>query len=316
MKVLSLNRLKDSEQLLEETFPEVEFVFRKNVNEIEEKDKQDADVVIGYSGKADQAFFEGMPNLKFVAWYAAGVNSLPLQYFAERDIVLTNASGIHAKQMSQFVFAYILDDYKQMRVSRQNQDNKVYDSKITGRRVDGDTLLILGTGNIPKQISKLAQAFEMKIIGINTTGHDVEGFDEVYPLNELDQVLPKADVVVNVLPETEETYHLLGDKQFDAMKDTALFINIGRGTIASEKTIVKALNEEKIRHAYLDVFEKEPLSVDNPLYELDNVSITAHITGNGKENFKEASQIFIRNFKHFLNNGDVIENKVDLSKGY
>lgn len=316
MKVLSLNRLKDSEQLLEETFPETEFVFRKNVDEISEEDKKDADIVIGYSGKADQAFFEGMPNLKFIAWYAAGVNNLPLEYLAERDVLLTNASGIHAKQMSQFAFAYILDDYKQMRVSRHNQDNKVYDSKVTGRRLDGDTILILGTGNIPKEIAKLANAFEMKVIGINTTGHEVDGFDETYPLNALNEVLPKADIIINVLPETEDTYHLLKSEQFDAMKESALFINIGRGTIASEETIINALKEDKIRHAYLDVFEKEPLSKDSPLYELDNVSITAHITGNGKENFNEASQIFIRNFKHFLNNGDVVENKVDLSKGY
>ncbi|MGN5883848.1 MULTISPECIES: phosphoglycerate dehydrogenase [Staphylococcus] len=316
MKVLSLNRLKDSEQLLEETFPETEFVFRKNVDEISEEDKKDADIVIGYSGKADQAFFEGMPNLKFIAWYAAGVNNLPLEYLAERDVLLTNASGIHAKQMSQFAFAYILDDYKQMRVSRHNQDNKVYDSKVTGRRLDGDTILILGTGNIPKEIAKLANAFEMKVIGINTTGHEVDGFDETYPLNALNEVLPKADIIINVLPETEDTYHLLKSEQFDAMKESALFINIGRGTIASEETIINALKEDKIRHAYLDVFEKEPLSEDSPLYELDNVSITAHITGNGKENFNEASQIFIRNFKHFLNNGDVVENKVDLSKGY
>lgn len=316
MKVLSLNRLKDSEQLLEETFPETEFVFRKNVDEISEEDKKDADIVIGYSGKADQAFFEGMPNLKFIAWYAAGVNNLPLEYLAERDILLTNASGIHAKQMSQFAFAYILDDYKQMRVSRRNQDNKVYDSKVTGRRLDGDTILILGTGNIPKEIAKLANAFEMKVIGINTTGHEVDGFDETYPLNALNEVLPKADIIINVLPETEDTYHLLKSEQFDAMKESALFINIGRGTIASEETIINVLKEDKIRHAYLDVFEKEPLSEDSPLYELDNVSITAHITGNGKENFNEASQIFIRNFKHFLNNGDVVENKVDLSKGY
>lgn len=316
MKVLSLNRLKDSEQLLEETFPETEFVFRKNVDEISEEDKKDADIVIGYSGKADQAFFKGMPNLKFIAWYAAGVNNLPLEYLAERDILLTNASGIHAKQMSQFAFAYILDDYKQMRISRRNQDNKVYDSKVTGKRLDGDTILILGTGNIPKEIAKLANAFEMKVIGINTTGHEVDGFDETYPLNALNEVLPKADIIINVLPETEDTYHLLKSEQFDAMKESALFINIGRGTIASEETIINALKEDKIRHAYLDVFEKEPLSEDSPLYELDNVSITAHITGNGKENFNEASQIFIRNFKHFLNNGDVVENKVDLSKGY
>lgn len=316
LKVLSLNRLKDSEELLKETFPDVDFVFRKGVEEIDEADMKDAEVLIGYSGKTDQAFFEKMPMLSYVAWYADGVNTLPLQYFAERDIFLTNASGVHAKQMSQFVFAYILDDYKKMLTSRRNQDDKVYDSKVTGRRVDGETMLILGTGRIPQEIARLAKAFEMTVIGINTSGHSVEGFDETYAIDQLDKVLSKADIVVNVLPATEQTYHLLKEEQFNEMKDTALFINIGRGTVVAQQTIVKALKENKIRHAYLDVFENEPLQSDNPLYDLENVTITAHITGNGKENFKDATEIFIKNFKHFLNSGEVILNQVDLSKGY
>lgn len=316
LKVLSLNRLKDAEKLLEDTFPDVEFVFRKNVEEIDEADKKDAEIVIGYSGKADQAFFEGMPKLRWVAWYAAGVNNLPLDYFKEKDILLTNASGVHAKQMSQFIFAYILDDYKKMAISRRNQDQKIYDSKLTGERVDGQTILMLGTGTIPQETAHLAQAFGMTVEGVNTTGHPVKDFDHVYPIKDLDEVLPNADIVVNVLPSTADTYHLLGDKEFKAMKDSALFINVGRGTITSEQTLIEALKNHQIRHAYADVFENEPLTSDSPLYDVENITITAHITGNYRENFKDASNIFIKNFKHFLNNGDIVENKVDLDKGY
>lgn len=316
LKVLSLNRLKDAEKMLEDAFPDVEFVFRKNIEEIDEADKKDAEIVIGYSGKADQAFFEGMPMLRWVAWYAAGVNNLPLEYFKEKDILLTNASGVHAKQMSQFIFAYILDDYKKMAISRRNQDQKIYDSKLTGERVDGQTILMLGTGTIPQETAHLAQAFGMTVEGVNTTGHPVKGFDHVYPIKELDEVLPNADIIVNVLPSTADTYHLLGDKEFETMKDSALFINVGRGTITSEQTLIKALKNHQIRHAYADVFENEPLASDSPLYEIENITITAHITGNYRENFKDASNIFIKNFKHFLNNGDVVENKVDLDKGY
>ncbi|SUL90203.1 phosphoglycerate dehydrogenase [Staphylococcus carnosus] len=316
LKVLSLNRLKDAEKMLEETFPEIEFVFRKNIDEIDEADKKDAEIVIGYSGKADQAFFEEMPTLRWVAWYAAGVNNLPLEYFKEKSILLTNASGVHAKQMSQFIFAYILDDYKKMAVSRRNQENRVYDSKLTGERVDGQTILLLGTGTIPQQTAHLAQAFGMNVEGVNTSGHSVKDFDKVYPIKDLDKALRSADIVVNVLPETKDTYHLLGKKEFETMKDSALFINVGRGTITSEKTLIEALNNHQIRHAYADVFENEPLNSDSPLYDVENITITAHITGNYRENFKDASEIFIKNFKHFLNDGDVVENKVDLNKGY
>ena len=100
------------------------------------------------------------------------------------------------------------------------------------------------------------------------------------------------------------------------MDNNALFINVGRGTIVDEEVLINVLKDRLIRHAYLDVFEKEPLSKDNPLYDLDNVTITAHITGNDSNNNKEATDIFKKNLEHFLNNYDVIENKVDLDYGY
>ena len=203
-----------------------------------------------------------------------------------------------------------------MRTSYKNQVAKKYDRSLTGKRVKGEKLLFLGTGAIAQKTAYLAQAFGMKVIGISKFGKEKEHFDEIFSLDKLDKVIDDADIIVNSLPETKETIHLLQRGDFEKMKDDALFINIGRGTIVDEQVMVNVLKDKLIRHAYLDVFENEPLNSDNSLYELNNVTITAHITGNDKNINREATNIFERNLEYFLNNKDVIENKVDPNKGY
>ena len=232
------------------------------------------------------------------------------------NIKLTNSRGVQAKQLSEFILAFILDDYKKMRTSFINQQNKVYDSKMVGRRLSGDKVLFLGTGAIASRAAKLAKAFDMQVIGLSNSGKDKEWFDEVYKIEKLNEVIGEVDIIINALPETNETIHLLQYDHFKQMSNDALFINVGRGTIVKETTILKVLKENLIRHAYLDVFENEPLDENNPLYELDNVTITAHITGNDNNINKEVTDIFMNNLKHFLNNKDLIENIVDLNKGY
>lgn len=316
MKIVSLRKLDGLEADLINTFPDITFVFTNGIDDITDKDKQSVDVLVGYDGSLDQVFLEACPKLKWLAWYSTGVNKLPLDYIAKRNIILTNGKGVHAKQMSEFIIAYILDDYKLMRTSYINQQNKLYDSRMVGRRVSNESILFLGTGSIATSTAHIAKALGMEIIGVNTSGRNVNGFDKTYSIKELTDILPEADIIVNTLPETESTIHLLSRKHFEVMKATSLFINVGRGTLIEESVLIDVLKNKIIRHAYLDVFEKEPLTPDNELYLLDNVTITAHITGNGIENNREATEIFIENLKHFLNNGDVIENKVNLEQGY
>lgn len=316
MKIVSLIRLKDLENQLIEEFPNEEFQFFKNAESIPVEDRETVDILIGYDGKINKEFLEECKNLKWIAWYATGVNNLPLDYIKERGIILTNGRGVQAKQLSEFIITFILDDYKKMRTSYENQLEHKYDSKLTGNRVNGATLLFLGTGAIAQKAAYLAKTFGMNIIGVSKSGNKKENFDETYTIEQLDEVLGMADIVVNALPETKETIHLLQKQHFEEMKDEALFINIGRGTIVDEDLLIEILRNHTIRHAYLDVFEKEPLSSDNPLYDLDNVTITAHITGNDKNINKEVTAIFEKNLKHFLNENEVIENEVDLNKGY
>ncbi|MBE5665307.1 hydroxyacid dehydrogenase [Staphylococcus sp. SS60] len=316
MKVVDLNRMREVEAELQQMYPDVEFKFYKKSTEIPESDLANLDILIGYDGGIDEAFLRRCPNLKWIAWFATGVNTLPLDYIANQGILLTNGKGVQAKQLSEYILAFILDDYKKMKLSYDNQQQHIYDSKITGKRLSGQTVVFLGTGAISKRTAKLAKAFNMHLVGLSKSGQDKEEFDEIYSIRSIESILPKADIVVNALPETKETIHLLKRQHFEIMKDEALFINIGRGSVVDEQTLIEVLKNKIIRHAYLDVFENEPLKPNHELYELENVTITAHITGNDYDAKYDLLDIFKNNLVNFLNKGDLIENEVNAKKGY
>src|SRR5699024_9943516 len=210
-------------------------------------------------------------NLKWLAWYATGVNKLPLNYIDSNNILLTNGRGVHAKQMSVFIIEIILDDYKKMKTSFINQTNKKYDSKLTGKRESGQTLLFLGTGSIAQKTATIANAMDMIVQGVNTTGRDVEGYSKTYTIDNLFQELEEADHVCNKLTETKETIHRLQREHYEKMKNAALLNNVGRGTIVDENIIENVVKEHMIRQSDLDVFENEPLAPDNQVYNINNI---------------------------------------------
>ncbi|MCD8850484.1 phosphoglycerate dehydrogenase [Staphylococcus arlettae] len=316
MKAVSLKRLGQMEEVLIDTFPTVDFVFTEGVSAISINDRKTLDILFGHDSSLDETFLQECPNLKWLAWYSTGVNKLPLDYLSKNEIVVTNGKGVHAKQMSEFIIGYLLADYKKMRTSYINQQQHKYDSKLTGKRLNGESILFIGTGSIAQKTAKVAQAIDMKVLGVNTTGKKAAYFDEVFPIIKLDQAVTQADIVVNCLPETSETVHLLTKQHFKLMNEHTLFMNVGRGTIVKHEVLIDVLEQKLIRHAYLDVFEREPLPANDKLYELDNVTLTAHITGNGTENAEDITEIFKKNLQYFLNYGKIIENQVDLKKGY
>lgn len=316
MLVVSLMRLDDQETRLQEAFPHVDFKFYKHPSQLPEEVQQQMDVLISYHPEVDAAFIENAPNLKWIAWYATGVNRLPFKTLKKREIQLTNAGGVHAQQLTEFLFAYILDDYKELKAIYEEQQARIYNHKRVTPSVKDQSILFLGTGKIPQRAAQVAQTLGMKTIGLNTTGHAADHFNETYPISERQHVYKKADIVVNLLPETADTRYLLTAEDFKAMNQHTLLVNLGRGTIAKEAVIVDALKNKSIRKAYLDVFEQEPLASDSELYQLDNVFLTPHISGSHVDNKKLATDIFSNNLKSFLNNGDLIENKVNIDRGY
>ncbi len=135
----------------------------------------------------------------------------------------------------------------------------------------------------------------MNLIGLSKSGQNNE-FDEIYTIESLESTLPNADIIINALPRTQETIHLLKKKHFELMKDEALFINIGRIVNSQEVLSTEVLKSKVIRHAYLDVLENEPLKPNHELYELEKMAtITAHITGNDYEAKYDLLDIFKNN---------------------
>lgn len=286
------------------------------LKDMTEEDKKSMDILISHDGRVDEAFLSQCPNLKWIAWYAAGVNKLPLETIKERNIILTNARGVHKIQISEYIFSYIMTDYKNVLEYYNLQQAKGFKTDIRHKELFEQTICFIGTGEIPSYAARIAQAFNMKVIGINTTGQDKAHFDEVYAIEERIQAFEQSDIIVNVLPETASTIDLLKAEDFKAMGSDALFINVGRGTVVKEDILMQALKDKVIRFACLDVFYNEPLEADHPLYTLDNVIMTPHITGLSTHYNQRATNIFIDNMNMGIDNKDNFKNLVDLNKGY
>ncbi|TDM05289.1 NAD(P)-dependent oxidoreductase [Macrococcus lamae] len=316
MKIISTVKLKSLLNDLQQEFNEHEFIERESLDHLTAEDLAEAELLIAYDSELDQQLLEQMTNLRWVVWYAAGVNNLPLTYMKERGIILTNARGVHKIQISEFIFAYIMQDYKHLNDYHDLQQSHGYQTKIRTAELYAQTICFIGTGEIAENAARIAQAFGMKTIGINTDGREVEHFNETVSLNYRREAFKKADIVVNVLPETDATINLLVKEDFQAMGEKALFINVGRGTVVEEAVLIEVLKNKIIRKAALDVFYQEPLDAASPLYKLDNIIMTPHITGLSRRYNERATNIFKENLKIGIDNSKDFINLVDYTKGY
>src|SRR5699024_10059232 len=140
----------------------------------------------------------------------------------------------------------------------------------------------------------------MTIYGVSRSGRTVANFDENFTTDELEKLLPEADFVVSVLPSTEKTRGLFTNEYFQLLPDHAVFLNMVRGDVVSSEDILKAVQQQEIAHAVLDVFEEEPLPADHPIWQEENITITPHISGVSKHYLPRALEIFEENLHIYL----------------
>jgi len=171
---------------------------------------------------------------------------------------------------------------------------------------------ILGLGSVGKEIAKRGKQFGMNVLGVKRVPEEVENVDQVFGPGDLRKMIPLVDYLINVLPLTPETYHILGERELNLMKGGAFLFNIGRGKTIDEKALKEALQTKKIQ-AVLDVFEREPLSPKSGLWDLKNVIITPHVSGINLP--EEICQEFVRNYERWAR-GESLANLVDRKKGY
>ncbi|WJH34544.1 D-2-hydroxyacid dehydrogenase [Paenibacillus sp. CC-CFT747] len=217
------------------------------------------------SYRLQDQLLDAAPKLKWVQVSSAGVDMVPLEALADRNIVLTNSSGVHSIQMSEHALGAMLYWARRFREFDRSQQEKRWARRVPTGELHGQTVGILGTGSIGKAIAQKAKAFGMTVYGYNRSGGDSPEYDVTLTGQEgLTRLLRESDYVVSLLPKTAETEKLLGLEQFQRMKINAYFINMGRGEVVDESALIQALNEKWIAGAALDVFEEEPLPEDSP----------------------------------------------------
>ena len=296
-------------------FPEIQFEFYKGMKDAE-KAFYECEVFLTYGDDLTVNHIQKNNHLKWIMQMSAGLEKLPLKAIEEKGIMITNARGIHKIPMAEYTLGTMLQWVKQTRALLENEQEENWDRKIRMEELFEKTVLILGVGAIGGEIARLAKAFRMKTIGVNRSGKGVGNIDELYLTEQMMDALPKADFIVSILPSTPETKHLLTKDHFVAMKNTAVFINIGRGDLVDESLLLRALEKNEIAHAFLDVFEKEPLVKDHPFWKMKNVTVTPHLSSVTQNYLPRALEIFKHNLNTYLNKTGDYMNVIDLKKGY
>jgi phosphoglycerate dehydrogenase-like enzyme len=308
--ILPAEALQDD---VKKEFPQVRFEFHKG---IKEDLFLDAEIFLTYGEDLTEELIYKAEKLKWIMVMSAGLDRMPFEACKKRGILVTNVRGIHKIPMAEFTIGMMLQHVKQMRSLWANEQTRTWERKLPMGELYGKTLLILGIGAIGGEVARLAKAFNMKTIGVNRSGREAEWADEIFPMENYQAALPQADFIVSVLPSTKETKHFLDASDFERMKDTAVFINIGRGDLVKDEVLITALQEKKIAHAYLDVFYEEPLKESHPFWMMENVTVTPHISSLTKNYLPRSFEIFKHNLHTYIKNGSDYLNVIDMDRGY
>lgn len=263
----------------------------------------------------DKIDIEMFPNLKWVQLLSAGINHIPVDKILKQNITLTNHRGGYSIPIAEWIVLKTLEMYKNTREFYQRQDAKLWKMDTSILEIYGKTIGFIGTGSIAQEAAKRFKGFEVNIIGINSTGRQVEYFDQCFSVDNINQLVKQLDVIVVSVPYTDRTHHLIDESVLNNVKEGAYLINIARGNIVDQKALIKSLTSKKIKKAALDVFETEPLPQDNPLWNMDNVLISSHNSWASEMNRKRRYDIAYKNMKNYINKEKLI-NVIDLKKGY
>ena len=240
----------------------------------------------------------GLTSLRWFHTFSAGVDSPAFQVIIDRGAMLTNSSGASAPSIAQYVLAMMLYRSKRIGEWREQQARHEW-AQLQGRDLTGQTAGIIGTGAIGGEVARLAQACRMRVLGIRRTPRPTRYVDEVLPSRGLSRLLKESDFVVLACPLTKETEGLIGERELRAMKPSATLINVARGRVVDEPALIRALDEGWIGGACLDVFAREPLPADSPLWDMPNVVISPHNSGISPLNMERAMDVFLANLARY-----------------
>lgn len=279
----------------------------------------DAMLTVGMRNTALPRIWSLFKKLRWVHSMSAGVEQILFPALIESDIPVTNARGVFKRSLAEFALLGMLYFSKGVPRLMEQKRARKWDPFMVDWLPERN-VAIVGYGEIGRECALLAKGLGARILATRrrTALLDSDSIvDKAYPLTGLHDMLHDADYVIAAAPNTPETRHMISDAEFNAMKDSAVIINVGRGTVIDEMALIRALERKQIAGAALDVFEHEPLAPASPLWDLPNVLISPHCTDRTRDPdwLDLAMRRFVTNFHHFLK-AEPLEFLVDKKAGY
>ncbi len=315
MRILVVLPINEAEkERLQAVMPEAEYIYPAS-NEITEELVKSADIIIG---NVPLKYIRGTEKLKWLQLNSAGTDGYCEAGVLPEGAYLTNATGAYGLAISEHMLGMLLQIKKKLNLYYINQQKHQWKDEGNVTSIEGSTTLVVGLGDIGGDFARKMKALGSYTIGVRRTkGEKPEYIDEFYTLEDLDSLLPRADVVALSLPGTKETYHLFNKDKFNLMKKDAVILNVGRGTAICTDDLCHALENGVIMGAGLDVTDPEPLPADHKLWDVPGVIITPHVSGQYHlpETLRRIINISIENLERFKDH-EKLRNIVDFETGY
>lgn len=297
-------------------FPEIRFIVPSDGPT--EEDVRDADAIVGW--ELPLHLLQAATRLRWMHAAGAGVERYDLAQIAARGVMLTNSSGVSAPNMAEHVLGMMIALTRRFPRLLRAQIQRQWRDEATHREVrelQGQTVLVVGIGEIGRAVAQRATAFGMHVNGLRRRAGEAPpaGFDRVFAIGDFHAALTDADHVVVTLPSTPHSRGLFDAAAFAAMKPGAVIYNVGRGPVIDTQALIAALESGHLGGAGLDVTDPEPLPADSPLWDIENVLITAHTSGATPRFWERQAELIAENIRR-IQRGDGPRNLVDLEAGY
>jgi phosphoglycerate dehydrogenase-like enzyme len=279
----------------------------------------DIEIILNWSGSLAllRDIFSMSRRVRWIHSRSAGLEQTLFPELIESKVIVTNGGGVFSPSLGEFAMAAILYFAKDFRRMIRNQMAGVWEP-FDVTMVSGQTLGIVGYGSIGRAVAARCHALGMHVIALRrrvSQPSEDPLIDQMYGTGQLLEMLSHSDYIVITLPLTEQTRSLIADSEFSVMKKNAVVINIGRGPTVDECAMIKALSENRIRGAALDVFDQEPLPHGHPFYSLENVLLSPHCADHTPDWLEDAMRFFLSQLEKFQH-GEALVNIVDKKSGY
>lgn len=299
---------------LEESAPGNTFIYTSYEKASKEMVRK-ANIILG---NIDPFLLYEAENLEWIQLNSAGADDYVKKGLLKDDILLTNATGAYGPGVAEHMLAVLFSIQKKLHLYRDNQNQCEWQDEGEVMSLRGGTLLIVGLGDIGLYFARLMKNFGYRVIGIKRRPGEVpQDIDEVHTMEDLDQLLPEADVVLSVLPDSKATRNIFCKERFEKMKSTAILLNAGRGSAVNTEDLCQALISGEIYGAGLDVTDPEPLQSQHKLWNVQNAVITPHISGDFHHpaTLYRIVDIAVGNLRRYME-GEPLVNIVDRKTGY